>query len=148
MIWYLRISEPMSHVWLLRQGLIVETSSTSYLLYSIQKFNSKWRFRDRRRQKKTRAILGNPCHHCHVLASLIPPENTHSYNLRTRRTNLQLPPPNTNSDKISLIELSLGWMRPSSLIHWIIIQSPYLIILLNNNSNNSLVYSYFPICLL
>ena len=50
------------------------------------------------------------CNPCHVLFPLIPPEKTHSYSLRTRRTNLQLPPPNTNSDKnfINRIIISLN----------------------------------------
>ena len=56
-----------------------------------------------------RKILSNPCH---VLASLIPPEKTHSYNLRTRRTNLQLPPPNSNSDKNSINRIIIGLNAP------------------------------------
>ena len=56
-----------------------------------------------------RKILSNPCH---VLASLIPPEKTHSYNLRTRRTNLQLPPPNSNSDKNFINRIIIGLNAP------------------------------------
>ena len=73
---------------------------------------------------------------------LIPPEKTHSYNLRTRRTNLQLPPPNTNSDKNFINRIIIG--RPSfHPLNYHSLCVLNIIYLITNKLNNSLVYSYF-----